>query len=72
MFHLLTFISWRDRHKLSPCAKDVISGTLDHAVEDGAEMLKLMVSGLTLHLDAGQLGQHNVATKVTSIGESPY
>ena len=60
------------RHELSPCAKDMISGTLHHAIEDDTEMLKLTVLGLTPHLEAGQLGQCNVAAKMTSVDESPH
>lgn len=43
------------RHKLSPCAKDMILGTRQHAVEDGTEMLKLTLPEITPHLEAGHL-----------------
>ena len=60
------------QHELTSCAKDVISGTLHCAVEVGAEIPKFMVPGLVPHLEAGQLGQHNYAVKMTSTDESPH
>lgn len=60
------------RHELNPCAKEVISGTLYQAIEDGREMQKLTVLGLTPHLEVGQVGHRNVAAGMTSVGESPH
>lgn len=56
----------------SLCVLDKISGTLHHAVEVGAEILKFIVPGLAPHLEAGQLGQHDDAVKMTNINESPH